>query len=399
MKWFHSAGKSLRRSSRETRRAPRRNRPLAVENLEGRRLPSGAIQPVTLPAGVPPPTEVISGPGGDQWVGVSRFPKPGRTAIDWIGLDGSVTSFAVPGHFPIAWLGAGPDGKVWFIADTDPSRHGSLKIRLGNVTPAGQFTEFAPVPLPIVRVQHTAGSGWISNGEFISGPGGDLWFGFVLSDFVSSPRLSFVSQDFIGRVTTAGKVKFFPVSSRYDPTSASERTPGIDSLAAGVDGDLWFTQQIGQHKELVRMSPSGVVTHVPVPGLSPTLWTQVAPGPGPSLILTAVGLLRTQAILRISMAGVVAPFDLRAANPYAFQRFLGPADGSLWFTGGDTGNSPLLGRITDDGAATSYDLSRTIPGRIGSVAAGLDGNLYLLEQDNITNTVYRLSPGELDAVH
>ena len=147
------------------------------------------------------------------------------------------------------------------------------------------------------------------------------------------------------------------------------------------------------------MSPSGVVTHIPVPGLSPTDWTQVAPGPGPGIILTDVGRFDTEAILRISTAGVVAPFDLHAANPDAFRLFLGPADGSLWFTGGDMGNSLLLGRITDDGAATSYDLSRTIPGQIASVSAGPDGNLYLLAQDNFTTTVYRLSPSELDAVH
>ena len=95
MKWFHSAGKSLRVSSRETRRPPRRNRALGVEDLEGRRLPSGAIQPlVTLPD-APFTTEIISGPRGDLWVGVS--PITGSPAIDRIGLKGSVTSFVVPG--------------------------------------------------------------------------------------------------------------------------------------------------------------------------------------------------------------------------------------------------------------------------------------------------------------
>lgn len=50
MGWLFSAGKSLRRPARESRRAPRRKRSLILEGLEGRQLLSQAIQPlVSLP--------------------------------------------------------------------------------------------------------------------------------------------------------------------------------------------------------------------------------------------------------------------------------------------------------------------------------------------------------------
>ena len=56
MGWFFCSWRSLRRRSRGSRRAPKRNRSLIVEDLEGRRLLSNAIQSlVTLPT-VPRPT-------------------------------------------------------------------------------------------------------------------------------------------------------------------------------------------------------------------------------------------------------------------------------------------------------------------------------------------------------
>ena len=364
--------------------APRRNRPLAVENLEGRRLPSGAIQPlVTLPLAGSFTTEIISGPSEYQWVGVSPMANSGTPAIDRIGLNGSVTSFVVPGDVLVDGLAAGPGGNVWFIADTRTDPTGIGQVLIGDVTPAGQVTEFPPVPVPAGE------DGTSFDRELISGPGGDLWFSYGVLD-TSAPTWNPASQDFIGRVTAAGAVTLFPVSSD------TARTQGMYSLAAGADGDLYFTQQIGQHFELARMSQEGVVTHITVPGLAPTLVPQVARGSGRRLILTAQSLkLQTKAIFQISPAGMVEPsYQVPASHPAAFEQFLGPADGSLWFTN-LTGKQRLLGRISAGGAATVDNLSGTIRGRqsqIQSIAAGPDGELYLLAQDNAANTVYQLSP-------
>jgi streptogramin lyase len=256
------------------------------------------------------------------------------------------------------------------------------------VTPAGQVTEFPPIPL-------SAGEhGTSFDAQLISGPGGDLWFSYAVLA-ASSSGLWPVNQDFIGRVTAAGATTLFPVSSD------SARIQGLYSLAAGADGDLYFTQQIGQHFELARMSQSGVVTRVTIPGLAPAITTQVARGPGRSLTVIPENFnVQTKAIFRISKDGVVVrSYQIRASRLAAFEQVLEPADGSLWFTK-LTGRQCLLGQISADGAATVHNLSRTIVGRqsqIQSIAGGPDGELYLLAQDDVAYTVYRLSPGEVHA--
>ena len=138
-------GRRLRRRSRESRRTPRRNRSLILEDLEGRRLPSQAIPPIaTLPTASS--YNMIAGADGDLWVAVN--PTATTSAIDRIGLDGSVTSFPVPGgtspYFQIVSLTTGPDGNVWFDADVDRYDPNSLdltfnpsQVVIGNVTPAG----------------------------------------------------------------------------------------------------------------------------------------------------------------------------------------------------------------------------------------------------------------------
>jgi hypothetical protein len=100
MGWILSAWKSLRRPARETRRAPRRNRLSGFEDLEGRRLPSRGIQPLVALHALDT-SNLISGPDGALWVGVTSASDPesftiDSSAIDRIGLDGSVTSFPVP---------------------------------------------------------------------------------------------------------------------------------------------------------------------------------------------------------------------------------------------------------------------------------------------------------------
>ncbi len=92
MGWLSSSLKSLRRPSRESRQAPNRSRSFILEDLEGRRMLSQAIQPVATLHDWST-SIMISGPDGDLWVGVN--PTSGSVAIDRIGLNGSVTSFPV----------------------------------------------------------------------------------------------------------------------------------------------------------------------------------------------------------------------------------------------------------------------------------------------------------------
>ena len=391
MGWFFSLGTSLHRPSRPSRRAPKRNRSWILEDLEGRRLLSQAIQSVvTLPTiGT---SNMISGPDGDLWVGVNQTPI--SAVIDRIGLNGSVTSFSIPengpgGSFAIDSLTTGPDGYVWFDAQIGPNVN-DTQVVIGNVTPAGVVTEFPPIPVPAGLTA--------SAGSIVSGPDGDLWFG----SSISTPRLQdFNSQNFIGRVTTAGAVTLFPISS----FNAKSQSLSVDSLVAGADGNLWFTEGSGRFV-FGRLSPSGVVTRFRIPDLHTA--AQVANGPNGSLIVTGLNRKFKDEVFSVTAADAVTRDAVPQAISKAFFKILGSADGSLWLTSAGF-QTFKLGEITASGVATSYDLSSFIPGRQNfgtSMVLGQDGNLYLLDSDMGTNevsdglpiiptTVYRLSPSQL----
>ena len=189
-----------------------------LEDLEGRQLLSQVIRPIaTLPTASA--YNIVSGPDGNLWVAVN--PTWISSAIDRIGLNGSVTSFAVlPGgsttDTQVASLTTGPDGNIWFDASSftidpaSPLPPSGIQVFMGKVTPAGQITEFPPIP---VSAGQNADSSFI-----VSGPGGNLWFDYSLR--TSSGQY----QDFIGRVTTTGSVTLFPISS------PGARAEGVDSL-------------------------------------------------------------------------------------------------------------------------------------------------------------------------
>ena len=387
---FFASLKSLRRPSWETRRAPKRERSLIVEDLEGRQLLSQAIQPfVTLPTSGRTTCNMISGPDGDLWVGVNP-PTDNSPAIDRIGLNGSVTSFPVPGNAPYGFtidsLANGPDGNVWFIGDYNLSLTDN-EVLIGDITPAGVVSEFPPFPAQ----QGPVGPGAGANG-IINGPGGDLWFGYNIVG------LAIYGQNSIGKVTTAGAVTLYPVSplSVYAPLLVS-------SLAVGADGDVWFTQASAK-KPFGRISPSGVVTEFPFANL---ISGTVANGPVGSLIVTGLNNHDQTEAFRVSTAGGITRYKIPEAISKTFVAYMGAADGSLWFSEAYPGALKIV-RITAGGAVTSYKLSRFVHGLqhiSDSMAVGQDGSLYVLDSSgfggplwNQSETVYRLSPSELSPV-
>ncbi len=387
MGWFFSAMKSLRRPSRELPRAPKRNRSWNVEDLEGRRLLSQAFQSVaTLPVNGFVTTNMVSGPGGDLWVAANS--SSGASTMERIGLNGSVTSFAVPGNLIISALAVGPDGNVWFVGTSNldsGNAKTSRQLVVGEVTPNGQFTEYPPIPV-------ASGQGGAADATLTTGPDGDLWFIYtVVGNTPSSGNV--LTQNFIGRVTAAGSVTLFPVSSY------STDTGEMYSLAAGSDGNLWFTEQLSQEWVLGRMTPNGVMTQFPL-GLNSAHWAaDVADGSNGSLVLVDQSLLhlRELDVIRVSTAGVMTPYKIPAASADAFAEYLGTDDRSVWFSnilrGGTT-----IGRITPSGVAKVYSVSDVVLGpnsQLQSMVLGPNGKLYVLVQGETKTWLYRLSPGEL----
>src|SRR4051812_14010844 len=107
-----------------------------------------------------------------------------------------------------------------------------------------------------------------------------------------------------GAATPSGVVTEFPVV-----TAAA----GLGAVAAGPDGNLWFTETSANR--IGRVTPAGVVTEFVVAG---------------------------------------APLGI-AAGP----------DGALWFT--ESGGTPAIGRITTGGAVTVFTAGITAGAGLGAI--------------------------------
>lgn len=382
MGWFSSKGKSVCRSSRRPPRAPKRRRSYNLELLEGRRLLSQGLQPVaTLPSNIP--SNLVSGPDGSLWVGLT---PPGSTAtIERIAPSGAVTSYHIPRDAAVpdlvfGSLARGPDGNIWFeTTGSDPSGN-VLFILVGDVTPAGHLNELPPIPVHNNDIYTST--------AIVSGPGGDLWLGYTdegsnLSTLVNKPQ-----ESFIVRITPAGQVTTLPISS-FGSKSAS-----LESLVAGPDGNLWFTEDTGARTVLGRMSPGGAITRFPTGNLA---GGSVANGPGGSLVVYGDSPAGKSEVFRLSTAGKLKPYRVPAAFSYAFARYLGSADGALWFSG-QIGDPLKLGEITPRGVATTHSLASLGSGSktlLDSIVEGASGQTYLSVNTYGKMTLYRVTPSQL----
>jgi streptogramin lyase len=190
-----------------------------------------------------------------------------------------------------------------------------------------------------------------------AGPDGNLWF-------------TESSANQIGRMTTAGAVTEFPV-----PTVGS----ALWGICAGPDGNVWFTEFSGNR--IGRITPAGVITEFPLPiaGSGPT---EITAGSDGNLWFVESSANK---IGRITPAGVITEFPIPTPGSGALQIAAGP-DGNLWFTE-NLGNN--IGRITTAGVITEFPIPTPASGAVG-IAAGPDGNLWFTEFD--ANQVGRITP-------
>jgi streptogramin lyase len=240
---------------------------------------------------------------------------------------GPVTEFPMPKG--AGMLAAGPDGAVWF------ARAGVL----GRIAADGKVDELA-LPEQTGYPQDIA-----------LGPEGDFWI---------------TTSTEIDRVNTSGSMSRFPLPG-------VEKAPG--KIAVGADGNLWFTLWVPVRKVAgveerfgnayaVRITPSGQMTRFKLPG--PAKERNFAPGgiaagPDGNLWFTDPSLGRIGKLSPVT--GAITEYDLDVA-PYAI--VAGP-DGNLWFTSGGG-----IGRISPVGKVRMFPHS----GGGSRIVAGSDGNIW-----------------------
>jgi virginiamycin B lyase len=124
------------------------------------------------------------------------------------------------------------------------------------------------------------------------------------------------------------------------PTAASSPY----SIAAGPDGNLWFTESDGNR--IGRISTAGVVTEFPLPnaGSDPR---GITAGPDAALWFTEFAGNR---IGRITISGAVTEFPLTPPSGSPISIVTG-SDDALWFT-----ESNGIGRMTTDGGFSEIPL-------------------------------------------
>ena len=183
-----------------------------------------------------------------------------------------------------------------------------------------------------------------------AGPDGNLWF-------------TEIDGDRIGRITPAGVVTEFSAG-----ITADARPKGI---AAGPDGNLWFTEYDGDR--IGRITPAGTVTEFTAgitPGADPGRHHR-RPGRQPLVHRVrrqpdrADHPRRRRHRVRAGITAGAGPRGITA----------GP-DGNLWFTEYD---GDRIGRITPAGVVTEFSAGITAGAGPRGIAAGPDGNLWFTE--------------------
>jgi streptogramin lyase len=188
-------------------------------------------------------------------------------------------------------------------------------------------------------------------GGIAAGPDGDLWFTELTSNK-------------IGRITTAGAVV-----NEYTSTGSlvTEFPAGITQ---GPDGAMWFA--VYANNQIGRITTAGEATFFDIPTANSGPVDIVA-GPDGNLWFTE---FNGNKIGRVTTGGAFQEFTIPTAGAEATGITAGP-DGNLWF--GETGGEKI-GRLTPAGAFKEFSLpdAASTP-EPGKVTRGPDGNLWFTE--------------------
>ncbi len=214
-----------------------------------------SIRSYTVPAAFGPPTVITAGTDGQMW-----FTESGYNGIARISLDGVIRDFNTHDTAGSNGITPGPDDRVWFTANDgyveaiDRRGHVQrypLHVRSGPDSVAtGPDGNLWTVPVgnkigrltPSGRLRRYAVPGGLGNtGAITAGPDGALWF---------------LNGNAVGRITTSGRVKMYPY------TLGVSAYVTIGTIITGPDGNLWFAN--GNADVIGRVTPQGQITLIRV---------------------------------------------------------------------------------------------------------------------------------------
>jgi len=169
----------------------------------------------------------------------------------------------------------------------------------------------------------------------------------------------------IGRLSADGTLTEFPV-----PSPDRAKHAGVGDMTFGPDGNLWFGFTVSTDQtyltSIIRMTPSGAMTTLPLPSNIPAL--RLLFGPDGALWFSegsTLGRLATNG--HLSEYPVPTPLQ----NDQIVSLCIG-SDGALWYT---WFRSNHIGRMTLDGKGQDF----TAPYIGGRIIKGPDGALWFTE--------------------
>jgi virginiamycin B lyase len=282
----------------------------------------------------------------------------------------------------------GPDGNLWFT-EFDANK-------IGQITPAGQITEFGGL---------TAGS---EPAAITAGPDGALWF--------VQP-----GTNDVGRISTGGAVT--EVSIAVGTSGCETAGSGPVGIASGSDGDLWVTEDRNSPGQIAQIDPSGdaVTQHCPgysmpyaiVPGSDGALWFTYGEGDvgrittaGTSSAIPTVeessalmpivvgpdhdfyiGISDSPSeVEQLTTGDVARGFDIPSGSTANVERLGAGPDGQIWLAGGGA-----LTSMSTSGAFEGFDGLYPSTDAIAGIAAGPSDTLWLT--DSTASAIYRVTLG------
>jgi virginiamycin B lyase len=197
------------------------------------------------------------------------------------------------------------------------------------------------------------------------GPDGNLWF------------TEDIGNGAIGR--------FDPMTQMFAEFPIQTHMSFPIGIATGPDGNLWFTEDLGN--KIGRITTTGTIMEFSIPTQA-SAPNSIATGPDGNVWFTE-NSNEANKIGRITPTGSITEFPIPTFNSGPTGIIAGP-DGNLWFTE-SSGNR--IGRITPTGTITEFPIPtpNALPTRI---TLGPDGNLWFNEvsAQNIGEVVFTHAP-------
>ena len=315
-------------------------------------------------AGITPgsqPQGIAVGPDGNLW-----FTEPAGHRIGRITPAGVVTEFPLSADATPVGITVGPDGNLWFTEGAGPGWLGRISTsgvveeyprpgaeaasNLQGIVTGPDGNLFVADPSGVIRIYTATAARWPAYAfsgrarAIATGPDGNLW----------APLEAFSGST--GKIARLSPDDTLQDSLPGGTTSAA--TGERDAITVGPDGNLWFTEWEGPR--IIRVDPrktSGGVTEFTA-GIRPdpavgarTEPSGIAAGPDGNLWFTEKG---ADQIARITPQGTVTEFATGITPGAGPAQIVAGPDGNLWFTE-STGDK--IGRIESGATTSSPDAS------------------------------------------